>query len=216
MSSSTGVPRIALYARVSTNKDGKPDGQDPQTQIYEMRKHCEFRKWRVIDQYIDPGWSRATTSRPELNRLMADARLKKFDKVLVWKLDRAGCDVSHIDGMLKTFKNLGVEFESITEHLDMQTASGKLHRRIMTDFSAYERDLIGERVAAKLRVLKETRGIVPGPKRKILISNAEIKRRRKRESLTEIARSLDCSPALLCRRLNHPTNYVHPAVCVAK
>ena len=64
--------KIALYARVSTAD------QNCEMQLRELREYAAARKWNVIGEYVDTGWSGAKASRPELNRLMADARKRRF------------------------------------------------------------------------------------------------------------------------------------------
>ena len=80
---------IAIYARVSTL-----NGQDPEMQLREMREYAARRGWEISDEYTDHGVSGSSESRPELNRLMADAQQRRFDAVLVWKVDRFGRSLS--------------------------------------------------------------------------------------------------------------------------
>ena len=83
--SEKGAPptlRVAVYARVSTAD------QNCEMQLRELREYSERRAWAVYAEYVDTGWSGAKASRPELDRLMRDARQRRFDAVLVWKLDR--------------------------------------------------------------------------------------------------------------------------------
>jgi hypothetical protein len=75
--------RIAIYARVSTTNHG----QDLGLQTRELRQFAEARGWTVAGEYIDAGVSGAKDSRPELNRLMADAHKPRFDAVCVWRFD---------------------------------------------------------------------------------------------------------------------------------
>ncbi len=70
--------RVALYARVST----KNNGQDPETQLLALREYAQARKLAVFAEYVDVGISGSKDSRPALNRLMADARKRRFDAVL--------------------------------------------------------------------------------------------------------------------------------------
>jgi DNA invertase Pin-like site-specific DNA recombinase len=76
--------RVALYARVSTTDKG----QDPDMQLRELREYAARRGWLIVGEYVDEGQSGAKESRRALNRLMDDARRRKFDVVAVWKLDR--------------------------------------------------------------------------------------------------------------------------------
>ena len=76
--------KAALYARVS-----KQNGhQDPEVQFREQREYCQRKGWEIYPEYVDHGISGSKESRPELNRLMDDAKEKKFDAVIVWKFDR--------------------------------------------------------------------------------------------------------------------------------
>ena len=77
---------IALYARVST----KNNGQDPETQLMALREYAKARKLEVFAEYVDVGISGSKDSRPALNQLMADARKRRFDAVLVARFDRFG------------------------------------------------------------------------------------------------------------------------------
>ena len=73
--------RTAIYARVSTTNHG----QDVTMQTGEMGEFCQRRGWRVVDEYLDRGISGSKDRRPELDRLMADARRRRFDVVLVYR-----------------------------------------------------------------------------------------------------------------------------------
>src|SRR2546427_5651964 len=75
--------RVAIYARVSTTNHG----QDVGLQTRELRQFAEARGWTVAGEYIDAGVSGAKDSRPELNRLMADAHKRRFDVVPVGRFD---------------------------------------------------------------------------------------------------------------------------------
>jgi DNA invertase Pin-like site-specific DNA recombinase len=90
-------------------------------------------------------------SRPELNRLMADAHKRRFDVVLVWKLDRFGRSLRHLVNALAEFESLGITFVSLSDNLDLSTASGRLMFQIIGAMAEFERALIQERVKAGIR-----------------------------------------------------------------
>lgn len=138
--------RVALYARVSTH-----NGQDPEMQLREMREYCRNRGWLIIGEYVDAGVSGSKDSRPELNRLMADAKHRRLDAVLVWKLDRFGRSLKHLVNALAEFEALGVAFVSLKDNLDLSTPSGRLMFQIIGAMAEFERSLIQERVRAGLR-----------------------------------------------------------------
>jgi DNA invertase Pin-like site-specific DNA recombinase len=79
------IIRVALYARVSTLNN-----QDPEMQLRELREYAGRRGWQIADEYTDQGVSGCKESRPALNQLMSDACSRRFDAILVWKIDRFG------------------------------------------------------------------------------------------------------------------------------
>jgi DNA invertase Pin-like site-specific DNA recombinase len=142
--------RVAIYARVSTTNHG----QDAGMQTREMRQFAEARGWTLADEYIDAGVSGSKDSRPELNRLMADAHKRRFDVVLVWKLDRFGRSLRHLVNALAEFESLNISFVSLSDNLDLSTASGRLMFNIIGAMAEFERELIRERVRAGMKNAK--------------------------------------------------------------
>lgn len=139
--------RVAIYARVSTTNHG----QDVTLQTRELRQFAEARGWQVAGEYVDAGVSGAKDSRPELNRLMADAHKRRFDVVAVWRFDRFARSVSHLLRALETFRALGIEFVSFSEQMDTSTPTGKMIFTVLGAVAELERSLIAERVKAGLR-----------------------------------------------------------------
>jgi DNA invertase Pin-like site-specific DNA recombinase len=139
--------RVAIYARVSTINHG----QDVSMQTRELREFAEARGWTVAGEYIDEGVRGAKDSRPELNRLMADAHKRRFDIVCVWRFDRFARSVSHLLRALETFKALGIDFVSFSEQMDTSTPAGKMVFTVLGAVAELERSLIVERVRAGLR-----------------------------------------------------------------
>jgi len=76
--------RCAIYARVSTTD------QNCELQLRELREYISHRGWKNAGEYQDTGFSGAKASRPALDRLMADAAKRKFDCIVVYKIDRFG------------------------------------------------------------------------------------------------------------------------------
>src|SRR5271169_4332040 len=140
-------PRVGLYARVSTS-NGQ---QDPELQLSELREYVERRGWEIAEIYTDNGVSGSKDSRPALNRMMADAGQRRFDTVLVWKLDRFGRSLRHLINALAELEARGVAFISLRDNLDLGTPSGRLMFQIVGAMAEFERALIQERVKAGLR-----------------------------------------------------------------
>jgi DNA invertase Pin-like site-specific DNA recombinase len=139
--------RVALYARVSTTQHG----QDVTVQLRELRQFADARGWQITGEYVDEGVSGAKDSRPELNRLMAEAHKRRFDIVCVWRFDRFARSVSHLLRALETFKALRIDFVSFSEQLDTSTPTGKMVFTVLGAVAELERSLIAERVRAGLR-----------------------------------------------------------------
>jgi DNA invertase Pin-like site-specific DNA recombinase len=133
--------RAALYARVST------DQQTTDNQLLALRDYAMRNGWTPVE-YIDQGVSGAKESRPALDRLMADARRRLFDVVIVWRLDRFGRSLRHIVTSLDELRARGVTFVSLGEGIDLSTSAGKLQLHILAALAEFERSRIQERVNA--------------------------------------------------------------------
>src|ERR1039458_5861667 len=146
-SAQPGRTRAAIYARVSTSNHG----QDPTMQTREMEEFCDRRGWELVGNYVDNGITGSKESRPELDRLMADAHRRRFDTVVVWKFDRFARSVSHLLRALETFKALGIDFVSLSEQVDTFPPTGKMVFTVLGAVAELERSLIAERVCAGVR-----------------------------------------------------------------
>jgi len=143
------MKKVAIYGRVST-KD-----QDPESQLLDLRKYVKLRNWAIYQEYVDWGVSGAKESRPALDKLMKDARKRKFDILLVWKFDRFARSTKHLVTALEELEGLGIDFCSYEDSIDTSTNHGKLVFTIMGAIAEFERSLIRERVLAGLRRAKE-------------------------------------------------------------
>lgn len=144
----SAAPRVAIYARVSTLHRG----QDVGLQLDELRAVAAQRGWVVADQYVDEGVSGVKTSRPGLDRMLADAQAGKLDVVAVWKLDRLGRSLQHVLSTIDQLTSQGVGFVSLRDAgLDSTTPAGRLFTAMIAAFAAFERDIIQERVVAGVR-----------------------------------------------------------------
>jgi len=138
--------RAAIYARVSTH-----NGQDPMLQVRELREYCARRSWEIAGEYVNTGVSGAKDSRPELNRLVADARRRRFDVLAVYRYDRFARSLRQLVNALEEFCSLGIEFVSLHEGVDTSTPNGRLIFGIFASIAEFERELIRDRVRSGLR-----------------------------------------------------------------
>jgi DNA invertase Pin-like site-specific DNA recombinase len=135
--------RAAIYGRVSTVD------QHVTNQIIECERYTAARGWFAV-QYVDHGISGAKDSRPALDAMLKDARRRRFDVLVVWRLDRLGRSLKHLVNVLDDLSVLGVSFVSLGESLDTTTPAGKLQLHMIAAFSEFERGRIQERVRAGL------------------------------------------------------------------
>lgn len=133
----------AIYARVSTAD------QNCQMQLTELRSYNERSAWETIE-YVDHGISGAKRNRPALDRLMQDARLRKFGAVICWKLDRFGRSMVHLIENVRELDALGIRFVCPTQGIDtdQKSPTGRLILHILAALAEFERELIRERVKA--------------------------------------------------------------------
>ena len=141
---------VAIYARVSTSD------QTCESQLRELREYVARRGWQVVNEYVDTGWSGSKASRPQLDRLMVDAAKHRFDCICVFKIDRFGRSVLHLNQQLATLTSYGVRFISISQGLDTDQASptARLLLHILASVAEFERELIRERVRAGIKSAK--------------------------------------------------------------
>ncbi len=152
--------RAALYARVSTAD------QHNAIQVRELTEYVQRRGWELAATYQDQ-ISGAKASRPGLDKLMADARQRRFDVVLVWKLDRFGRSLVHCVSGIQELASLGVRFIATSQGLDTDESNpaSKLLLHILAAVAQFERELIRERTIAGIRVAQANGKHVGRPKR---------------------------------------------------
>ncbi len=190
-------PRAALYVRVSTIGHG----QDVGLQVDELRQVAEQRGWEIAGVYEDSGVSGVKTSRPGLDRMLADAQAGKLDIVAVWKLDRLGRSLQHVLATLDQLNAQGVAFVSLRDQgLDSTTPAGRLFTAMIAAFAAFERDLIQERVVAGIRRAQAAGKHCGRPRMEIDLRPA-VALLREGRGLKDVARILKVPRATLRRRL---------------
>jgi len=143
--------RVAIYVRVS--KDEKADDnryQDVENQIMPLKDFCKSFNYEIIETYIDK-MSGANPARPDFRRMMNDAMTRRFNGIIVWKLDRFSREgISPTMAYIKRLKDRGVWLKSMTESwLDTsQEGITDIVLAIMSWASAEERKKISERTKA--------------------------------------------------------------------
>jgi len=134
--------KAGIYARVSTHDQHTLD-----MQIDAMKKYVKARNWHIEIEVAEIG-SGAKDSRPQREDLINQAKRRKIDVVIVWKLDRWGRSVNDLFHTLNELNGLGVGFISLTEALDLTTATGRAMAGLLAIFAEFEREILRERVKA--------------------------------------------------------------------
>jgi DNA invertase Pin-like site-specific DNA recombinase len=158
--------RAAVYARVSTFD------QEPENQLQELRRYVTARGWSGT-VYIDRGVSGAKDRRPGLDELVRDAKRRRFDVVVCWRLDRLGRNLKHLITLLEELQALGIAFVSLAEGIDATTPAGKLQMHILGAIAEFERERIRERVLAGLQRAKAQGRKLGRPKARVPLERVQ-------------------------------------------
>jgi DNA invertase Pin-like site-specific DNA recombinase len=186
--------KCAIYARVSTHE------QEPENQLQELRRYAAARGWDPVE-YIDRGVSGSKDRRPALDRLVADARRRRFDALIVWRLDRLGRNLKHLVTLLEDVQAVGIAFVSLGEGIDCTTAAGRLQLHVLAALAEFERARIAERVRAGLARVRASGRRLGRPRAHVAVSDV---RRTAHLSVREAAKALGVSRSVVHRaRLSH-------------
>jgi len=130
-------------------------------------QYISRREWQNAGEYVDTGFSGAKASRPALDGLMADAAKRKFDCVAVWKIDRFGRSVLHLNQQLAALTSHGVRFIATSQSLDTdeKNPTSRLLLQILGSVAEFEREMIRERTLSGIRVAQAAGKVVGRPKR---------------------------------------------------
>ena len=188
--------RAALYARVSTLD------QEPENQLAELRRYVDARGW-TAQEFIDKGISGAKSRRPALDALIKDAKRRRFDVVVCWRLDRLGRNLRHLILLIDELHALGVAFISLHEGIDATTPAGRLQLHVLGAIAEFERARIAERVRAGLARAKKQGRKLGRPQRPVPESVLAPVRGL---SVREAARQLGVSPATAHRWMSQKTS----------
>jgi putative DNA-invertase from lambdoid prophage Rac len=170
--------RCALYCRVSTTD------QNCEMQLRELREYISRRGWKNGEDYVDTGFSGAKASRPALDRLMADAAQRKFDCIVVYKIDRFGRSVLHLNQQLAALTSYGVRFIATSQSLDTdeRNPTSRLLLQILASVAEFEREMIRERTLSGSQAARAAGKVIGRPKR--IFRRGEVVRLRDEEGLS--------------------------------
>ena len=136
--------KAAIYCRVSTEE------QDPKHQEDSLLEFAKGRGYDVYKIYSDV-ISGTIDSRPKLNELMIDAYNKKFEVLLIWKLDRLGRSLPHLLDIVNKLKQWNIGLICQTQPFDTTSSTGNLIFQIFGAIAEFERNLISDRTKLGLK-----------------------------------------------------------------
>ena len=203
--------RCALYCRVSS-----PD-QRCDLQLRELREYVANRRWQIAGEFIDEGVSGTKASRPALDKLMAAARLRRFDTVLTWKIDRWGRSVVDSIRSIQELVSLGIRFIAITQNIDTDESNpmSRFFLHVMSAFAEMEVSLIRDRTIAGIRAARANGKTLGRPKR--IFRRDELIRLRDEQGLSwrAIAKELKIPVMTAVDAYRNCTEIVSPELAVA-
>lgn len=192
----------AIYARVST------EDQSYQMQLDEVRGYAERMGWDVVEY---PEKMSSVKKRPVLDRLMNDARLKKIDVVLVWKLDRFGRSLGNLIQNIMLLDSYGVRFVAVTQGIDTDSKNptSRLLLHILGAVAEFERTIIVERVRSGMAAARKA-GKHCGRPTKIWRRDKALEMRNAGKSWREIAHAMGVPEASVRRGLKSASKGILP------
>lgn len=143
--------KAVAYVRVSTLLQ-----QEPQNQLEHIRKFASARDFELANEYVDIGISGAKERRPELDRLVKDARKGLFKIIIIAGIDRLARDTRHLLNLINELTYYGVFIISLRENIDFSTPMGQATLTILGAVAQLERELIRERIKSALAAKKIT------------------------------------------------------------
>jgi len=194
--------RVVRYLRVSRLDQNVQLQQDATADLIERRG------WQLADSYIDQGVSGARARRPELNRLLADAKRGRFELLVVYRSDRLFRSIKHMVTTLDDLTVMGVGFASVTEPFDTSTPSGKLLLHMVAAMAEFERSLLIERTKAGVEAAVRRGKKVGRPRVKVDVDRA-LELRAEGRTYVEVAAELGVGVATLHRAMKS-TGSVQP------
>ena len=150
--------RAVIYARISTTEQSE---HSLGAQVEECRAFIEKERYELTNVYTDDGYSAKNMNRPQLQQMLSDLKQRKFNIIVIWRLDRLTRDTMDGLNMVKNeFKPYGVEFASINEDIDTTTPDGYMMFTIRLSMAQNEREKIAERVTLGMKA-RAKKGLRP-------------------------------------------------------
>ena len=148
------MQKVAIYTRISTNDMG----QDIDRQIHECRRYCETMGYEIVNEYGDEGFARTTRNRPALDKLIKDARQRKFKLVISDELSRFAGTPALLLNLVEELKLWNVNLVSVKEGIDTSTPMGEMVATMLSAISKMELFNISHRVKSGIANARRKNG----------------------------------------------------------
>lgn len=139
-----GKTIVALYPRVST-EDQAREGHSLPEQIERLTKLCELKEYEIYKVYEERGESAKDTNRPQFQEMIDDMKLGKFNKILVYKLDRLTRSIRDLESICTMLEEYNCTLEGKVEEINTGTAMGKFFVKFLTIIAQLEIETTSER-----------------------------------------------------------------------
>ncbi len=183
--------KCAIYCRCSTVN------QNLDIQRNDLTRYAQMRELDVVEIFEDFGVSGMKDKRPSLDRMLTMARQRKFNYILIWRLDRLGRNTSHLLNLIDEFQDLQISLVSQQEGFDLSTYLGRVIATILAALSNFEAELTRERVIVGINNARK-RGKVLGRPKKYVDTEGILK-----------MRNAGCSFAVIGKKYNLSNGFLH-------
>lgn len=143
----------AIYSRKSVFSS---KGESVENQIQICKDYGQRNGFTDFAIYEDEGYSGKNTARPGFQKMMEDAKKKKFKAIICYKLDRISRNVADFSSLIDTLQKHDMDFISVTDQFDTSTVMGRAMMYISSVFAQMERETIAERVRDNMLMLAKT------------------------------------------------------------
>ena len=140
------MEKVAIYARISTDNLG----QDVDRQLHDVRDYCQHMGYQIAEEYVDEGFARTTRNRPALDKLIKDARQRKFHLVISDELSRFAGTPNLLLNLLEELKLWNVHLVSVKEGISTNNAMGELVATMLSAISKMELFNLSHRVKSEI------------------------------------------------------------------
>ena len=134
----------AIYVRVST-EDQSRFGHSLDEQESSINRLCEYKQYPIYKIYREEGESAKTMNRHKFQEMISDLKDKKFNKIIIYKLDRLTRSIVDLENICTMLESYNCSLESVSEEINTGNANGRFFVRMLTILAQLEIERTSER-----------------------------------------------------------------------